>query len=135
MSDAHSTAHGAGHEPVRSEEDRISTGTILVVGVGSLLVFLVAGWLAVAYLHARQAEHGPVAMPSEAGRSKVGMVEQDFFDVAVRGTRQKAQKLERLGSWGWVDREAGVVHMPIERAMELVARGARPGVAAPEAQP
>jgi len=135
MSDAHSTPH-AGHEPVRSEEDHISTGTILLVGVGSLLVFLVAGWSAVAYLHARQAEHGPLAVATEAGKSKIGMVEQDFFDLAVRGTRQKAQKSQRLGSWGWVDRDAGVVHMPIDRAMELVAQGVRAGAAtAPGAQP
>ncbi len=28
---------------------------------------------------------------------------------------------ERLASWGWVDRDANVAHVPIERAIELVA--------------
>jgi hypothetical protein len=133
MSDPHSTAHGdhAGGQPTRSEEDQISTRTILLVGVGSLLVFFVAGAAAVTYLHARQAAHGPVAMPSEAGKSKIGMVEQDFFDVSVRGTRDRARKRARLASYGWVDRNAGVVHLPIERAMELVAQGVRPASVAP----
>jgi uncharacterized membrane protein len=136
MSDAHSTPHGAGHERARSEEDLIPTGTILLVGLCSLLVFLVGGWAAVSYLHARQAERGPLAVATEAGKSKIGMVEQDFFDVAVRGKRQKALKLEQLGTWGWVDRNAGVVHMPIDRAMELVAQGVRAGAATtPGAQP
>jgi hypothetical protein len=141
MTDAHIEhgAHGA-HEPVRQEEDRISSRTIVLVGAGSLLVFLVAGWTAVAYLDARKAEHGPVALPAEAGKSKIGMVEQDFLDLAVRGTRQRALKLERLGSYGWVDEKAGVVHIPIDRAMELVAQGVRPapgapGTTAPGAQP
>ena len=30
---------------------------------------------------------------------------------------------EQLGSYGWVDRKAGVIRVPIERAMELVAQG------------
>jgi hypothetical protein len=135
MTDAHAT-HAHGHDPVRQEEDRISSRTIVLVGAGSLLVFLIAGWAAVAYLHVRQAEHGPVAPAAEAGKSKIGMVEQDFFDVSVRGQRLDAAKRGRLAAWGWVDRDAGVVHMPIDRAMELVARGVRPGAAAaPGAQP
>jgi len=31
---------------------------------------------------------------------------------------------ERLDSYGWVDRRTGIVHVPIERAMELLAREA-----------
>ncbi len=30
-------------------------------------------------------------------------------------------ELQRLGSTGWVDREHGLVHIPIERAMQLIA--------------
>jgi hypothetical protein len=29
---------------------------------------------------------------------------------------------EQLGSYGWVDRQAGVIRVPIERAMDLVAQ-------------
>lgn len=135
MSDAHAHGH-SGHDPVRQEEDLIHSPTIVFVGVASLLVFLVAGWVAVWYLNARKAEHGPLAAATEAGKSKVGMVEQDFFDVAVRGERQTVTKRAHLASWGWIDRDAGTVHMPIERAMELVAQGQRAGQPpAPGAQP
>ncbi|MFT3917615.1 MAG: hypothetical protein QM704_27070 [Anaeromyxobacteraceae bacterium] len=135
MSDAHASAHG-GHEPVRQEDDRIHTPTIVFVGVASLVVFLVASAVAIHYLHGRQAEHGPLAAATEAGKSKIGMVEQDYFDVAVRGERQAASKRERLATWGWVDRDAGTVHMPIDRAMELVSQGRRAGqAAAPGGQP
>jgi hypothetical protein len=33
---------------------------------------------------------------------------------------------KRLDGYGWVDRRAGVVHVPIERAMALVVSGAKP---------
>lgn len=35
-----------------------------------------------------------------------------------------ADQLERLNSYGWVDQQAGVVHIPIDRAMELEAAAA-----------
>ena len=34
----------------------------------------------------------------------------------------RAQEVERLATYGWVDRESGVVHVPIERAMELISK-------------
>ncbi|MEE9235820.1 MAG: hypothetical protein V3U28_10325 [Candidatus Acidoferrales bacterium] len=33
---------------------------------------------------------------------------------------------ERLSSYGWVDAEAGVIHIPIERALELLAERGLP---------
>ena len=40
----------------------------------------------------------------------------------------RAAEAAQLGSYGWVDRGAGIVHIPIDRAMDLVAAeaGARP---------
>ena len=35
--------------------------------------------------------------------------------------RLRAQQQEQLGSYGWVDQNAGTVRLPGERAMELVA--------------
>jgi len=37
----------------------------------------------------------------------------------------RAAEQTRLTTYGWVDRKAGVVRIPIERAKELVAEGAR----------
>ncbi len=130
MNDPHGAQGGHG---ARSEEDRISTGKIIAVGVGSLLLFFLASLATSAYLQVRQGEHGPVPIPPEVGRSKIGMVEQQQFDVAVRGERDRAVRLERLGTYGWVDRSTGIAHVPIDVAMELVAKGVRPSPA-PAAQ-
>lgn len=117
----HRDPHGA----VRSEEDRISTGTIVVVGIASLVIFFLAGLAASAYLRVRQGERGPLTIPAEVGQSKIGMVEQQLFERSARGERDRAVRLERLRSYGWVDRAAGVAHIPIDEAMDLVAKGVR----------
>lgn len=115
--------HGHG---VRAEEDRIATGSIVAVGIGALVVFFLASAVAVSYLRVSQGERPPLPVPPELGRSKIGMVEQQPFDLAVRGERDRAVRLERLRSYGWVDRGAGVAHVPIDRAMDLVVKGVRP---------
>jgi hypothetical protein len=126
--------HGHDHG-VRSEEDHVNALKIILVGVGALLVFFLGSWATVAYLGARMEAHGPVTVPPEIGLSKIGMVEQQPFAQAVRGERAKVRQRERLESYGWVDREAGVVHIPIAEAMRLVASGARVGPAGEGAPP
>ncbi len=125
------TSHGSGpsaHGPgVRSEEDRVPALRLVLVGLGALLVFVVGSWLTIGYLRARQAAYGPYAVPPEVGQSKIGLVEQQLFDLAVRGQRSRDKQLERLGATGWVDRRAGVAHIPIDEAMRLVASGVRAG--------
>ena len=45
-------------------------------------------------------------------------------------------ELERLDTYGWMDRTAGAVHVPVDRAMELVLeRGVGPLPPAPVAMP
>ncbi len=116
----HTAQHG-----VRQEEDRISTPQIVAVGIASLLVFAVAGAIVARHWHTRMSQATPPPIPVETGRSKIGLVEQQLFDVATRGQRDRATRLERLGSFGWVDRPAGVAHVPIDLALQLTAKGVR----------
>jgi len=133
MSDSTQGAHG--HDAVRSEEDRISTGKILLVGIASLVLFFFASMAVVLYLSFRQGERPPLPIPPEVGASKIGIVEQQLFELSVRGARDHVSRIERLGSYGWVDRPAGIVHLPIERAMELVAKGVRAAPGGPPEAP
>jgi hypothetical protein len=118
----------AGHDHgVRSEEDHVPALRLALVGAAALLVFFVGSWITVGYFGARMQARGPITIPPEIGLSKINLVEQQPFAQAVRGERSKARQLQRLGSYGWVDRKAGVAHIPIEEAMRLVASGVRPG--------
>jgi hypothetical protein len=121
--------HGHAHAGARSEEDRISTPRIVAVGVASLLIFIVSGAVVAVYFKARMAAAPLPPIPAEVGRSKIGIVEQQLYGLAERGLRDREARLERLGSYGWVDRRSGVAHIPIDEAMELVVKGvrARPG--------
>ena len=48
----------------------------------------------------------------------------------------RAAEMERLSIYGWMDRSTGAVHVPIERAMDLIAvRGVGPLPQAPVALP
>jgi len=127
----HGPAHGAGdhgfaHPP--TEEDHIASTRIVAVGVAALVVFVVGSAAAGFAMKALRRELNPdgPAIPSEVGKTKIGMIEQRLFEHANQGVAWRAQAEQRLRSIGWVDREKGLVHIPIERAMDLVEKGARP---------
>jgi hypothetical protein len=132
--------HEPGHGRVRSEDDRIPSGPIVAVGIGALVIFFIGSFVTLSYLRVKEGDRPPLPVPQELGQSKIGLVEQQLFESASRGRKDLEARRERLGSYGWVDRKAGVVHLPIERAMELSAQGARPRPTPPppstrEAQP
>jgi hypothetical protein len=111
----------------RAQDDHVDSRAVVLVGVGALLLFLLASLAAGAYLHRRTAERPAAPLPPELGQSKIALVEQDlFFDGnLLRGDRDRAARRARLDAWGWVDRERGVAHIPIAEAMALVAAGVR----------
>jgi hypothetical protein len=60
--------------------------------------------------------------------------ERIHSQVSVELRQLRAEQLERLQGYRWVNQQEGRVSIPIERAMELVAGGqARPGGPAQEA--
>lgn len=133
----HGTGHGHG---VRSEDDHIPSFPIVAVGVGALVVFFLASWVTISFLRVKEGDRPLLPVPQELGQSKIGLVEQQLFETSTRGRKDLEARRGRLGSYGWVDRRAGVVRIPIERAMELSAQGVRPRADGPststrEAQP
>jgi len=114
----------AGAHP-RSEDDRVDSRAVLLVGFGALAIFLLAAGASIAWIHHSNAVTPQAALPPEVGQSKVGLVEQQLFGTHLRGARDRAAQRARLDGYGWVDRQAGVLHIPIAAAMELVSRGVR----------
>jgi len=117
--------HG-GHPP--AEADRIRTWTIVGVGVASLAIFVAASAVTIAWMERARASMNPAwpSIPSEAGHRKIGMVEQQLFESANHAQVLRREQERRLHSYGWVDEKKGLVHMPIERAIDLSVRGERP---------
>ena len=91
-------------------------GALLVVAaVVHLLIYLLFG-----YFSGREGVQVPAAYPLAAGQGHREPPEprlqtdprQDLADL-------RAREDELLGSYGWVDKNAGVVRIPIEAAMKL----------------
>ncbi len=114
---------------VRAEPDRIATPRLVTIAVATLALFLVAS-LATGWGMERWRRHllpeGPPPAPAELGRQKIGMVEQRLFENTRTGEDWTSEQRRRLSGYGWVDRQAGIIHLPVEQGMERVLRGERP---------
>jgi hypothetical protein len=119
-------SHPTPHESFKTEEDHVPFWRIMGMSVVSLAVFAlfilwstkiqydVAGTLV---------ESGNSPMPADVYKPEVGIVDQVLFEKqAVAAQTQEAQR-KRLSSYGFVDRAKGIVHIPIERAMDELAGG------------
>ncbi len=120
--------HGEEHRP-RAEEDVVPAGRLIAIGIGALVIFFIGSVAMTLVLGAKRAAllpEGPPPIPAEAGKPKIGMLEQVLFENQTRAAQLKRAKLEQLDGYGWVDRRAGIIHIPIAEAMDRVAKGERP---------
>ena len=117
-------SHSAEHmpPPPAQAEEGIGFLKVIAVGLGSLAVFALATWITFHYMKAREKDLqplGPDPIPMQIGESEIGIVDQSPYDVTRALQAYRKDKLDRLQSWGWIDRKRGAVHMPIDRAMDL----------------
>lgn len=136
------TEHGAHGHGVKAEPDVVSTK--LVVGFAILLTIMaVAAGAIVAALFwhlDRVAQKRDAAVVVESGLQRQEAAVPPLPRLQVHAVQhwtdfQTAER-ERLDSYGWMDRSTGAVHIPIERAIDLIAeRGVGPLPQAPVALP
>jgi hypothetical protein len=103
------------------EEDRIATPKIVLTAIVSLLVFGVGVVWAVSIQRSEGkfiAQQPPPSGPAMAGAAEVGIVYQWPFNLSHYANDKAEEKRLWLDSYGWVDKSAKVVHIPIEQAME-----------------
>jgi hypothetical protein len=115
-------AHG-----VAAEEDHLSLGKVVWVGVAALVLFVIGGFGA--YIIQTRTERaaqpeGTSPTPAAIGQYEIGIVNQRLFDVDSHAvTKISAQQLALKNGWG--EKPGQVVHVPIDQAMDAVitARG------------
>ena len=124
---SHATEHL--HPPGKQAEESIRWDLVVGVGVGAIVLFTIATLIAWRFMVHRENElqigSGPLPIPRQVGQAEIGIVDQVPFDVTRAFQTYRDERNARLESWGWVDRKAGVVHMPIEEAMERVVKEAK----------
>lgn len=113
------TASAVVKDPNRNHEPAgIRPAMMLYVAVGLVLLLggtLAASWLTVVTVAKRDltVETVPPTFPAPGVEPNQALERERLF---------KAQR-EKLGSYAWADREAGIAQVPIERAMELMKKG------------
>jgi hypothetical protein len=84
-----------------------------------LLTIFFSAWAALTV----DAQTGRLLSPDHPGPDATVLerttLEFSLFDLEARGVEKRARDRARLDQLGWVDRDAGVVHVPIDLAMEL----------------
>ncbi len=140
--DANSRKPGVNVHGVAAEPDRVPT-KIAVSLFGLLaIVTVAAGLIVFVFFRALEggAEKKDRAAIAEAGLERP----QDALPPAPRlqihgvasGKEFRDAEAARLSTYGWMDRTAGAVHVPVERAIELVLeRGVGPLAPGPVGQP
>ncbi len=114
------------HRQVRQEPDDVPIRLVVAAAASALFTFAVGlAWSAsVQHDKAGSALDDMAPRPALAGSAEVGMVFQPPFDKTRAADRNEAAR-KRLESIGWVDRDAGVAHVPIDDAMDLVVKRGR----------
>ena len=116
--------HGGGGGGAHALTADMNLRKIVLIGVASLATFalgVVASYV-ILVTHEKQiaAERGIAGRGAEIGREEIGIVDQTPFSVDRRLDRWRAEHKKQLTSWGWVNRGAGIAHIPIDKAMEWV---------------
>jgi len=115
--------HAGAHEA--NSADAVNYGKVIGVGVGSLAIFALSIWWAAAIWHGAiddaQAKAGR-AKAFDTTRTEIGIVDQVPFSSDKRLPKWRHDRKMQLEHYGWVDKTKGIVRIPIDRAMELLAQ-------------
>lgn len=116
------------HVVIYQEEDRVRAGIIAIIAIVTLIVFGIGIlWaILIVFSVSKDIRAEPAPIPSLIGQPVIGIVEQPMFERDRRLADMLAAQRERLSTYGFVDRERGRIHIPIEEAMKRVAAGERP---------
>ncbi len=116
-------------EPTKAADpERLPTKKVVAVALGALVIFgLSVLWAddILGLQTRRLLPGGPAPAPSEVGKRQVGMVNQLLFELQTDAASQREEQIKRLDSYGWVNRDQQIIHVPIRRAMEQMAGEAR----------
>jgi hypothetical protein len=110
-------------EPRGYETRDVALRPVVIAGIGLTAVVVVSAvlmWLLFGALAEREARLSPKPNPlAESFGRQVPPEPRLQTDPRKDLERMWAEEDATLHSYGWVDRKAGVVRIPIERAMEL----------------
>jgi hypothetical protein len=108
----------AGHEL-----SDLQPGRIVLFGVGIVIATGLAVVITSLFIHYRATQYAKQEIPLPRLAKEREVTPQPRLEVnAPRGLREmRAGEQATLSSYGWVDKDGGVVRIPVDRAMEILA--------------
>jgi len=116
---------------LEQEPEGVDLRRIAVIVATTLTVM--TGAVGVAYLLLPEVPLGEAPEGDEALRERQGEVLITRFRRRAMGLERHREARQHLLEYGWVDEEQGVVHVPVEAAMELYLERSRRPERAPDA--
>lgn len=112
---------------VHLADDRVP-GRPVLVAAAVVVVFsvLLCGWAALIHTQESTKRAAGIPVVSRPVGPTLSEVRQTLILDERPGRILFQMQRERLGRFGWVDRQAGTIHIPIEAAMDLAAGGGGP---------
>jgi hypothetical protein len=114
---------------VRQEEDSIAGGRLAKIAALSIGVGLIGVAFSTLLLETNIGGirgHLPGGASPRAAGSAIGQIAQTpLFGAAAEGLTLRQEQRAELSRYRWVDKDAGLAAIPIEQAMDLVARERR----------
>ncbi len=118
-----------GHEANRLRVRGLVGFAAALVGVNVLVLVVVA--VVMNGFSSEEKELESLTLPRFAGDTGEYPAPRIQADPAPELAKMKAADLGRLNNFGWVDRKAGLAHIPVGRAIEILAQK---GLPTPEAR-
>jgi hypothetical protein len=107
------------HHPRQESDLRSVKVVLLVFGALVLLTAFFSGWAALTV----DARTGRLVSPDHPGPDAEVLertdIEFSLFELEAPGLEKRARDRRRLDDLGWVDRDRGIAHVPIDLAMML----------------
>lgn len=117
--------------PPTPPRDDVDNRGVLLFGLGlglAMLVILGSIWVFFRVLEKRQERSDRLIEPQVAASFRRTPPEPRLEPQPLAPRLAlRAQEDGQLSSYGWIDRGSGLVHIPIDRAMEIVAERGVPG--------
>jgi hypothetical protein len=105
-------------KPPPPEPEALPTGRLALVLLVTLAI-AVASAVVARQWEVHETPRYQASAP-EVGRTEVGRVFQRPFALETGASSARANQLDHLSHYGWVDRDHDVIHIPIERAFDAV---------------
>ena len=125
MADSVEQSIKAGHETTDVPASPLGTvGIIVAIFVASVFLGIVVLFKVLSYFDPQITDEP--SHPLAASRQVAPDGPRLQIDPPVQKIKLEAGEAQRLTTYGWVDQSVNVAHIPISRAIELIASGAKP---------